>query len=60
MVAAVYQFKADPPFPSISISAPRVHISGVTNRVTKLLTLTKTPHFDIVKNFVTHFVTPEI
>ena len=34
----------------------RVHISGVT----KFLTLSKSPHFDSVKKFVTHFVTPEI
>ena len=38
----------------------RVHISGVTKCVTKFLTLSKSPHCDSVKNFVTHFVTAEI
>ena len=41
-------------------SAVRIHISGVTKCVTKFLTLSKSPHCDSVKNFVTHFVTPEI
>ena len=38
----------------------RIHISGVTKCVTKFLTLSKSPHCDSVKNFVTHFVTAEI
>ena len=38
----------------------RIHISGVTKRVTKFLTLSKSSHCDSVKKFVTHFVTPEI
>ena len=38
----------------------RIHISGVTKCVTKFLTLSKSPHCDSVKKFVTHFVTPEI
>ena len=38
-------------------SALRVHISGVTKCVTKFLS--KTPHCESVKNFVTHFLTPE-
>ena len=38
----------------------RVHISGVTKCVTKFLTLSQWGLFDSVKNFVTHFVTPEI
>ena len=33
----------------------RIHISGVT----KFLTLSKSPHCDSVKKFLTHFVTPE-
>ena len=33
--------------------AIRVHISGVTKCVTKFLTVSKTPHCDSVKNFVT-------
>ena len=38
----------------------RVYISGVTKCVTKFLTLSQRGGFDSVKNFVTHFVTPEI
>ena len=38
----------------------KIHISGVTKCVTKFLTLSKSPHCDSVKNFVTHFVTAEI
>ena len=38
----------------------RIHISGVTKCVTKFLTLSKSPHCDSVKNFVTQFVTAEI
>ena len=38
----------------------RIHISGVTKCVTKFLTLSKSPHCDSVRNFVTHFVTAEI
>ena len=38
----------------------RIHISGVIKCVTKFLTLSKSPHCDSVKKFVTHFVTPEI
>ena len=38
----------------------RIHISGVTKCLTKFLTLSKSVHCDSVKNFVTHFVTPEI
>ena len=38
----------------------RVHISGVTMCVTNFLTLSQCGEFDIVKKFVTHFVTPEI
>ena len=38
----------------------RVYISGVTKCVTKFLTLSQSVGFDSVKNFVTHFVTPEI
>ena len=41
-------------------SCVRVYISGVIKCVTNFLTLSKTPHCDSVKNFVTHFVTPEI
>ena len=41
-------------------SALRIPISGVTKCVTKFLTLSKSPHCDSVKKFVTHFVTPEI
>ena len=38
----------------------RIYISGVTKCVTKFLTLSKSPHCDSVKKFVTHYVTPEI
>ena len=38
----------------------RIQISAVTKRVTKFLTLSKSPHCDSIKKFVTHFVTPEI
>ena len=38
----------------------RAHISGVTKCVTNFLTLSQWGDFDSVKNFVTHFVTPEI
>ena len=36
------------------------NISSVTKYVTKFGSLSKTPNCDSVKNFVTHFVTPEI
>ena len=54
-----------PPLPEQNVvfwkvTCIRVHISVVTKCVTKFLTLSKTPHCDSVKNFVTHFVTPEI
>ena len=43
-----------------SLPSIRVHISGVIKCVTNVLTLSQWGDFDSVKNFVTHFVTPEI